>query len=638
MTKIFSVENYNQIRLSVKNQKGAEKMKKSGARQMILCMIGCVTCGVNIMGCYPLVPAYFAAMYLEDVSGMLVLGAMYIGMIFFMPVTAVVKYMVILVVTMGAIKLLCWANEGCPAFMAGIMTAITTVILSFAGGLLEWKQQPGMTQIFLEGIFVFGAVILLNRILHALLEWEGRKEVAEEMPEIGNGEKLRNYAESFEGLSQVFHSMSNKRSPYTVEELGQIQNELTGKVCASCDSCALCWERDATPLYGILSQMLTAIWSSGKPDEVSAEQLENYCKKSKDMVEEAVQVFKRVNLNRAWYNRLLENRQVIAEQLNAMAYIMQDCAKEDSVLDGIERHTLAEIRYRAKEYGIAATELHLIEMADGKWKFMANLRSSRGGCISTKTFLTAASHALGKKLRQPGDSRTFIAKEALPFVFYEDTLYRSVQGIARMKKDGAKISGDNFSFLELERGELLLGLSDGMGSGATACKESEMVLDLVERFMEAGFSVETAIKMMNSAMVMKGENDLYSTVDLCKINLYTGCSMVYKIGAAATFVKKENEVICITSKNLPVGAETQIDIETTSLKLDNGDFVVMVTDGVLEYLHVPKSEETMQEIIQSIDTNNPGILAKKILERVMLFTGGCAKDDMTVLTACIWEK
>lgn len=612
-------------------------MKKIGTRQMILSMIGCVTCGMGVMGCYPLVPAYFAALYLENVSGMLSLGAMYIGMLFFMPMTAAVKYAVILIVTMGAIRLLYWANEGCPAFMAGIMAAITTVLLSFAGSLLEWKNQPGVLQILLEGIFVFGAVILLNRLFHMLLEWEWKKEMPETKFEGGNEEKLLNYAESFQGLSQVFHTMSTKRNHYTADELGQIQNELTGKVCASCDSCALCWERDSTPLYGILSQMITAIWHAGKPDAVTEEKLETYCKKSRDMVEEAVQVFKRVNLNRAWYNRLLENRQVIAEQLDAMAYIMQDCAKEERVLDTKERHVLAEIRYRAREYGIISEEMHIIEMADGHIRLMAALHS-RGGCISTKTFLTAASRAMGKKLRLPADGRSFISKEAASFLFYEDTVFRSVQGIARLKKDGAKISGDNFSFLELERGELLLGLSDGMGSGATACKESEMVLDLVERFMEAGFSVETAIRMMNSAMVMKGENDLYSTVDLCKINLYSGMAKLYKIGAATTFVKKENEVLCITSKNLPVGAETQVEIETTEMKLDNGDFVVMVTDGVLEYLHVPKPEETMREVIESIRTNNPGILAKRIMERVMLFTGGAARDDMTVLTACIWEK
>ena len=90
---------------------------------------------------------------------------------------------------------------------------------------------------------------------------------------------------------------------------------------------------------------------------------------------------------------------------------------------------------------------------------------------------------LGCRLRAGSDAKTFISKEPAAFTFYEDTHFRSVQGIARQKKDGAQISGDNFSFLELESGATVLGLSDGMGSGSTACKESELVLYLVERFL-----------------------------------------------------------------------------------------------------------------------------------------------------------
>ena len=61
-----------------------------------------------------------------------------------------------------------------------------------------------------------------------------------------------------------------------------------------------------------------------------------------------MRVFEKASLNRAWYNRLLENRQTIAEQLDAMAYIMKDCAKEEKLLDTQEKKALAEIRYRAK--------------------------------------------------------------------------------------------------------------------------------------------------------------------------------------------------------------------------------------------------------------------------------------------------
>ena len=73
-------------------------MKKMNARQMMLCMAGSVMCSVGVMGCYPLVPAYFAALYLERVSGPVLLGMMYIGMFVFMPTAAAVKYAVALVV------------------------------------------------------------------------------------------------------------------------------------------------------------------------------------------------------------------------------------------------------------------------------------------------------------------------------------------------------------------------------------------------------------------------------------------------------------------------------------------------------------------------------------------------------------
>ena len=64
----------------------------------------------------------------------------------------------------------------------------------------------------------------------------------------------------------------------------------------------------------------------------------------------------------------------------------------------------------------------------------------------------------------------------------------------------------------------------------------------------------------------------------------------------------------------------------------------MVTDGVLEYLHVPNPEETMQEIIESINTNHPGILAKKDFGAGASFYRGKVSDDMTILATCIWEK
>ena len=165
-----------------------------------------------------------------------------------------------------------------------------------------------------------------------------------------------------------------------------------------------------------------------------------------------------------------------------------------------------------------------------------------------------------------------------------------------------------------------------------------MVVELMQKFMEAGFPQETAIRMMNSAMVLQGDRESYSTLDFMDLDLYSGQMTITKIGAAASFLKQKDRVECLRASTLPAGVDASCTGDVIHRKLTHGDFVVMVTDGVLEYLHVPNPEETMQEIIESINTNHPGILAKKILERVLLFTGGKVSDDMTILVTCIWEK
>ena len=122
------------------------------------------------------------------------------------------------------------------------------------------------------------------------------------------------------------------------------------------------------------------------------------------------------------------------------------------------------------------------------------------------------------------------------------------------------------------------------------------------------------------------------------IDLYTGKLELIKIGGAATFIKRGQNVECIDEGNLPAGADVRMEVESTKKQLQSGDFLVMVTDGVIEYLHVRNPKETLMDIIAMAKTDNAGVLAEKIMEQVMLRTGGYAMDDMTVLVTGIWGK
>lgn len=353
---------------------------------------------------------------------------------------------------------------------------------------------------------------------------------------------------------------------------------------------------------------------------------------------EATRVFERARLNLSWYNRLLENRAIIAEQMEAMAYIMEDCTKDAIDLTKKERPALTTLRFLAKEQGILLQNVRLLEKKNGRITLSMEAHSKQGNCISVRDLTKVVERALDLDMVLHRDSKSLIGKLPGPFVYEEDTLYHSTYGVARLIKDGAAVSGDNFSYTENHDGQAVLMLSDGMGSGSSACKESELVLELMERFLEAGFSKETGLRMLNAACVLHNQEDSYSTMDICEVDLYQGDVSFYKIGAAAAFIKRGSEVECIPCANLPVGAQMQAGIETSRSHVTGGDYVVLMTDGALEHLHVPSPEQTMCEILETVQSSNPNEMAKEVLERVTLFTGGKVKDDMTVLVAGIWEK
>ncbi len=613
-------------------------MKRTGWKQLALSIAGALFCRISIMGCYPFVPAFFAAVYLQEQGRMLISAGMLAGMTAFLPITVIAKYAMSLLLIGITVRLCEWVDKRCYTIVAAVAAAGGTLALSVFGGIFDFKNQVTMAAAVCEGVFIFGFVILAARGVHLFLEDAELKEYPGNAREGYQEQRLLNYAKSFEGLSKTFLSMS-KRCEIQPEDAGRIQQEITGRICSGCDTCAICWAPSNQTMYGVFGRLLASLLHSGEADEETKRELEANCCYAGHVEQEAIAVFEQVRLNKAWYNRLLENREVIAQQLDAMAFIMQDCANEAKLLDAEEKRLLAEIRYRAKECGIVAQEAHLYRKNDGHIQAVLKVRSRWGNCVAVKDLTKAVVGAVGLPMMPHKDARTFVGKDTSEIIYEEKPSFQAVHGVARLTKDGATISGDNFSFLEKEDGELVLCLSDGMGFGARACKESELVLDLLERFIEAGFTKETAIKMLNSAMVIHGDDEQYSTVDIASVNLYTGETEFYKIGASATFIRhKDGGVECLLSTSLPVGVSYEIEIEQATKQLSDGDFLVMITDGVLEYLHTDRPEETLEDMIAGIKTNHPGLLAKQLLDQVMVCTGGQIRDDMTVLAAAVWES
>jgi len=188
-------------------------------------------------------------------------------------------------------------------------------------------------------------------------------------------------------------------------------------------------------------------------------------------------------------------------------------------------------------------------------------------------------------------------------------------------------------------GKYILALSDGMGTGQAASSQSKVAISLLEQFMETGFDQDTAIKLINSILVLKSDDDSFATIDLSAIDLYDGKIEFVKIGAAPTFIKRQNKVEVVKTVSLPAGILSDIDTELVSKNADNGDFIIMVTDGIIDSFKLEEGgEQNLIKFIEDIDSINPQGIADLILAEACSKCKDKPVDDMTVLVAKVWKR
>ena len=189
----------------------------------------------------------------------------------------------------------------------------------------------------------------------------------------------------------------------------------------------------------------------------------------------------------------------------------------------------------------------------------------------------------------------------------------------------------------------MLALSDGMGKGRKAAEESTLTINTLLHLMKAGFEPELALRMINSLLLIKSTEEIFSTMDLALLNLYTGKLRLFKIGAATTFLKRGTKVEALKVASLPLGMVEKISVDSLEVRLRKGDQIIIVSDGITDAGHESVGgdgqrqlpEEWMKEAILNIKSQDPQTIADLILNHAVQRYGLKEKDDMTVLTAVI---
>lgn len=511
---------------------------------------------------------------------------------------------------------------------------------------IDTYMPTGITRIILaEGILAVAIFIIIPSSIYAAISNEFDIDKKEKEYEDGYINKVKGiFTERLDKFSQVLNNMSftlnnladNDKLDMNTKSSGLVEN-LANRVCNTCDMCTICWGREMVNTYKAFEDLIENVQNNSNVFPVV---LEKKCIKKGALMRNTDDVINKFIINELWRNRLAEGRELIANQFSNMAKSVDEIMEEFSADFNEDKEVEKKVERILDKYDVSVDDVFVIKDKFNRLdiQIVCDSCNGRNLCVNKMLPLINECVEYPMKLKENGCRINPTTKKCTAS-FEEVPKYNIKTGVARACKDGQSIYGDNFDFGEGVDGSYMMVLSDGMGSGPQAGRESKAVVDLISKFTSAGFSRITAINTINSIMSLKfSEEEKFSTVDLSAIDLYSGEVDFIKVGAVASFIQSGNTIDVVKSKSLPIGVLDEADIEIHNKRVKDGDLIVMVTDGVID--NDEDNRGKVDWILDYLCRNNdlsPEEIAKGIVKMAKDLGRNKVNDDMTVMVSRVYS-
>lgn len=188
-------------------------------------------------------------------------------------------------------------------------------------------------------------------------------------------------------------------------------------------------------------------------------------------------------------------------------------------------------------------------------------------------------------------------------------------GISQKAFDN-EVCGDSYLVYNDNKKQMFL-ISDGMGVSKIARNKSKKALDLFRKFMDVGFDEKQTLNSINYLLKKENNREMYTTLDLFVYDKILNKFYFIKNGACNSYIIKKNKVEVIEGNNLPIGIVDKIHFNENYINVDDGDYIVMVSDGV---------SDKKISLLGKLKVNDPQKMSKDILNSF-----NDRLDDETVL-------
>ena len=333
----------------------------------------------------------------------------------------------------------------------------------------------------------------------------------------------------------------------------------------------------------------------------------------------------------------MESRKQYAAHMRQMAGMLQSVADTSVQLIRLGGRQEKQIVRALAGEGIVVEDIYLLRGKEDRLQITISVRLTKNKSMTVEEIAGYLSVLMDIRLVPQKRNPYFVGEESVSLYLEEEPIFSCLTAAACATEETESVSGDSYSFLETDDSVAMI-LSDGVGSGESAARDSGRIVDLTERILDAGLGPDMAMLFLNGMAGAEGDENRMATLDLCRIDLYRGECETVKAGGAAGFIKRSDRVEKIQSRQLPLGMSASEDISEKKWQLNSGDLVILVSDGVVQNWPCGDGEYLLEQKIASLNVSSPVDLANLILRYAIRQCGGKIRDDMTVLVTGIWKN
>ncbi|MBR2405666.1 MAG: SpoIIE family protein phosphatase [Clostridia bacterium] len=509
-----------------------------------------------------------------------------------------------------------WVTAMMPLIAVGIVTvvvgdeaAVVFALYETAAACVLFLLLPPIAESAVERLF---------RATHRLPEVYSARRAA--------ALKMDHAARAMQEVAGTLDTVSAQLAGLGAPEPGSIYHTVSEEVCRTCRSKMDCWKKQYADTMDDFNHLTPLLNERGEiTEEDFSERLKQRCRRLREISARINAAHREYRVRESAFRRLTELRRVITDQFSATAQLLEEFSDTLSRPEWTDSETASRIEAALKKQGVRVKQtvcrinergrMEIELLLDGKYQTQnRNVFSSRIGELCGRSF--------SLPIVEYADRVTRIA-------FTERHAFRVTVGTAQLRSDGEALCGDAFECFQDGTGRQLAVLSDGMGNGGRAAVDGAMAAGLAARLLKAGFGYESLLKLVNTALMAKSEDESLATLDIAVINLFTGDMELLKAGAGVSLLYSNGRVSRLDDSSLPLGILRELTFARTADRLVDGDVLVLMSDGVSN-----DGVDWVEDLLRDYDRDTGGMqgLAQLIVDMARDRQTDEKGDDVTVIT------